>query len=531
MRIFKTLLILCLFIFSNCSELDINSNKINSFNEFKNFVWIFEINNKKYKLLAVNYNDYTIFGDKENRFVIFDGWKITEISGFDEKNTNIKLSETEKNKFEIFQDNKIKNAFKCEKWVKSTSKDSINWSQNCVSKNNSFNTISLDMDGKIIRIIQTLTHNDKKWVLYPQYRMSILNIDTIFKNSLLGFTLSLLLSFFIFFTFNFHGKLTGDNYIGPQKIHEASTPRVGGVIFLICTFFHVFLTSSYDYLSERFLLIIVAILPVFCSGIAEDISKSIKPIWRLAASFLTAFLLIELLNIQIINTDIALIDQLLGYYPFTLIFTMLSIVAMTQASNIIDGLNGLSIMTTIFILCVIIFLTHKFNDLNLLYMSLALLSCLLGVLILNFPFGKIFIGDGGAYFIGSLIAVFVIILPHNNDEISPFTSLLIILYPIYETFRSFLRRLLSREGNSMRPDLKHLHSKIYKYLYYKYEMKKIKANYLSSIIVMIFPALCCIWAMIFYNQVKFLVIGCVFFILIFEICNSIIDSLEFSKKM
>ena len=66
-------------------------------------------------------------------------------------------------------------------------------------------------------------------------------------------------------------------------------------------------------------------------------------------TFLSAYLAIEMLDIRIINTDIIYINTLLNFSFFSILFTILSISAMTQAINIIDGLNGLSLGTTIIV--------------------------------------------------------------------------------------------------------------------------------------------------------------------------------------
>ena len=84
--------------------------------------------------------------------------------------------------------------------------------------------------------------------------------------------------------------------------------------------------------------------------------------------------------------------------------------------NIIDGLNGLSLGTAALIVISIAIIADItgtkiifdfFND---------FLAAMLGVFILNFPFGLIFIGDGGAYLIGGLISMLVIMLPTENPK-------------------------------------------------------------------------------------------------------------------
>jgi UDP-N-acetylmuramyl pentapeptide phosphotransferase/UDP-N-acetylglucosamine-1-phosphate transferase len=78
---------------------------------------------------------------------------------------------------------------------------------------------------------------------------------------------------------------------------------------------------------------------------------------------------------------------------------------------------------------------------------------------MNFPFGKIFMGDGGAYLIGFCLAWVAILLPIRNPSISPWCSLMACLYPVLEVFFSIARRL-SRNLHPGHPDRLHLHSLI-----------------------------------------------------------------------
>ena len=78
------------------------------------------------------------------------------------------------------------------------------------------------------------------------------------------------------------------------------------------------------------------------------------------------------------------------------------------------------------------------------FLSICLVASLFGVFLFNFPFGKIFVGDGGAYFIGAVIAAMAVLLPERNNSVSPYASAIIVIYPFYELMRSFLRRLVER---------------------------------------------------------------------------------------
>jgi UDP-N-acetylmuramyl pentapeptide phosphotransferase/UDP-N-acetylglucosamine-1-phosphate transferase len=73
-----------------------------------------------------------------------------------------------------------------------------------------------------------------------------------------------------------------------------------------------------------------------------------------------------------------------------------------------------------------------------------LASSVLGFMLLNYLFGKIFLGDAGTYFVGFLVPWTALLLPMCNEEISPWASLLVCAYPIVEVLYSIVRRMKAR---------------------------------------------------------------------------------------
>ena len=84
-------------------------------------------------------------------------------------------------------------------------------------------------------------------------------------------------------------------------------------------------------------------------------------------------------------------------------------------------------------------------------------GAMLGFLLINWPFGKLFLGDGGAYFVGFALAWIAVLLLARHPEVSAWAPLLICGYPILEVLFSIVRR--RRRGLSPGdPDRLHLHS-------------------------------------------------------------------------
>jgi UDP-N-acetylmuramyl pentapeptide phosphotransferase/UDP-N-acetylglucosamine-1-phosphate transferase len=86
----------------------------------------------------------------------------------------------------------------------------------------------------------------------------------------------------------------------------------------------------------------------------------------------------------------------------------------------------------------------------------------LGFFIWNFPAGLVFLGDGGAYFLGFYLAELAILLLHRNPGVSPMFPLLLCIYPVFETLFSIYRRRVLRGRPVGMPDGVHLHSLIYR---------------------------------------------------------------------
>jgi UDP-N-acetylmuramyl pentapeptide phosphotransferase/UDP-N-acetylglucosamine-1-phosphate transferase len=84
-----------------------------------------------------------------------------------------------------------------------------------------------------------------------------------------------------------------------------------------------------------------------------------------------------------------------------------------------------------------------------------------GFLIVNFPGGRIFLGDGGAYLVGLVLAVLSVLIVQRNSEVSPWFPLVLLAFPIWETIFSMYRRVL-RGHSPGHADALHLHTLVYR---------------------------------------------------------------------
>ncbi|MDY0273586.1 MAG: glycosyl transferase, partial [Advenella sp.] len=107
---------------------------------------------------------------------------------------------------------------------------------------------------------------------------------------------------------------------------------------------------------------------------------------------------------------------------------------------------------------------YQVNDLAIFAIALAMASSIVGFFVWNFPFGRVFLGDGGAYFIGFMLAELAVLLVIRNPSVSPFYALAVLFYPVFETLFSIWRRRFKRGVPVDQPDALHLHQLIFRRL-------------------------------------------------------------------
>ena len=141
---------------------------------------------------------------------------------------------------------------------------------------------------------------------------------------------------------------------------------------------------------------------------------------------------------------------------------MFTVVGIANSNNIVDVFNGLASMCVIIMLPALAYVAAQVGDPTISVPALAGIRAVLGFFIWNFPVGLIFLGDGGAYFLGFLVAELFILLLVRNSEVAPLFPLLVCIYSVFETLSSIYRRRFIRAVPPSMPDGIHLHSLIYR---------------------------------------------------------------------
>lgn len=250
---------------------------------------------------------------------------------------------------------------------------------------------------------------------------------------------------------------------GPQKFHVRPVPRVGGVGIVSGIAVSALFLAWADAASFQVLgLLLLCAIPAFGAGLIEDLTKRISPAQRLSATAVSASIAFWSLSAQIRRSDIPGLDDVLVFGAVSLLVTLVAVAGIANSVNIIDGFNGLASMCAMIMMAALAYVAYQTGDQVIGVLALAGLGAVLGFFIWNFPGGLIFLGDGGAYFLGFYVAELSILLLVRNPEVSPLFPLLVCVYPVFETLFSMYRRRYLRAVPASMPDGIHLHSLIYR---------------------------------------------------------------------
>ena len=253
---------------------------------------------------------------------------------------------------------------------------------------------------------------------------------------------------------------------GVQKFHAGAVPRVGGLaIALGLGALAGWVAYSRSGPATEFALVLLCAAPALVAGLLEDVTKQVGIKTRLLATALCGVLAFFLLGARLGEVQLPGIDWLMTFTGFSLLFTALAVAGVANAVNIIDGYNGLASVVAMISLLSLAYVGLQVGDNLVVSVALGGVGALLGFFVWNWPRGLIFLGDGGAYFIGTLIAVlsFILVARHRG-VVSPWYPFLLFIYPVFETLFSIWRKRVVRGASPGVPDGLHLHMLIFRRL-------------------------------------------------------------------
>lgn len=245
-----------------------------------------------------------------------------------------------------------------------------------------------------------------------------------------------------------------DDSQAPQRSHITSTSRLGGIAILASVTTIVFVQPEQS--GIWFKTLCISLIPVAVAGLAEDLGLGVRPKWRLLAAALSSVLAIGGLGVWIPRVDIVGLDFLMDSKIIAFSFTVIATAGVCHAFNLIDGLNGLAGGFAVSALVGLSIIAGHAEASSPADIGLLLVAGICGFLLLNFPLGKIFLGDAGAYALGHLVVWYAIYLVWIMDDLTAWSIGLILFWPIMDTLYSMYRRRTSGKPIDQ-PDRLHFH--------------------------------------------------------------------------
>lgn len=311
----------------------------------------------------------------------------------------------------------------------------------------------------------------------------------------------------------------------PQRSHKGCIPRIGGVAMAIGMGVSVSLaffasTKGGDagnlQLQVWCLLWGLCMVPAVLGGLIDDLTQRMTVRWRFILTFATGVLAAVLLGARVPHIDIPIFDSAFQAWPWLgIALAVVAIAGLPHAINIIDGYNGLAGIVSIILSLALAHVSIQVNDRALAFLFLMNAAASAGFIVWNYPWGKIFAGDSGAYLWGSVIAIGSILLVQRHEAVSPWFPLLLLIYPVWETIFSMYRKWV-RGVSPGTADALHFHQLIFRRVVHRYigdgDAREVLArNNLTAPYLWVYTVITVLPAIVFWRNTFALILFSLFF--------------------
>lgn len=238
-----------------------------------------------------------------------------------------------------------------------------------------------------------------------------------------------------------------------RKVHTKTMPRLGGVAIYIG--FVLTVLSTQD-LNREILGLLIGCTVILLVGILDDI-YGLSPKLKFLGQFIAALVLIAFGYKVRFVTHPWEAGTIIDLEYLAIPFTILWIIGVTNAVNLIDGLDGLAAGTSAIAAITMALVGFTSGQAVAASLALILAASILGFLRYNFHPAQIFMGDCGSLFLGYALGALAISgLTKGATVISLFIPVVILGIPIMDTLFAIVRRF-SNGRPIFQPDKKHLH--------------------------------------------------------------------------
>lgn len=240
----------------------------------------------------------------------------------------------------------------------------------------------------------------------------------------------------------------------PRKVHSRTMPRLGGLGLFAAFMAGMLLAPDLAY---PFRGIIYGGIIIFTVGILDDIYKLsawLKLMGQIAAAAAAVYCGI---TVSFVTNPF---DGLLNLGILGIPVTLLWIIGVTNAINLIDGLDGLAGGVSLIAAATLGAIALIKGNMPVFYASFLLVGAISGFLPYNFHPARTFMGDGGSNFLGFVLSCLAVTgTAKGATAISLFLPIVILGIPIFDTFFAIIRRM-NRGVPIFKPDKDHLHHRL-----------------------------------------------------------------------
>lgn len=245
-----------------------------------------------------------------------------------------------------------------------------------------------------------------------------------------------------------------------RRVNIKPMPTMGGLAIFLAFNFSTFVLLREQFPTHELFSVFLAECIIILTGIIDDI-RELSPKAKLAGIFAASLVIYFLAGIRMNEVTLPIVGSFeLGWWSLPI--TIIWIIAITNAVNLIDGLDGLATGVSIIALFTMGIMAYFFLNLTNVYVAIwifVLVAALVGFLPHNFHPASIFLGDTGSLFIGFMMAVFSLKGLKNVTFVTLLMPVVIMGVPITDTVYAILRRLLNKKP-IMQADKHHLHHRL-----------------------------------------------------------------------
>lgn len=250
-----------------------------------------------------------------------------------------------------------------------------------------------------------------------------------------------------------------------RRVHKVATPRVGGMAIvagMIASVLVYYLITLFtdNTVDKRFFGYILGGIIIVGMGFVDDM-KNLRPLYKFLFQLL-AGMVIYVFGISIVGVKIPFIyPEMIDFGIWSFPITLLWVLGITNAVNLIDGLDGLAAgISAIASVSLLMIFAINGAPMEAIIIAIALVGSTLGFLPYNFNPAKTFMGDTGSNFLGYTLATISIMgMAKGYTVLAIVAPLIVVGVPVFDMVFAVIRRLAHHQKITT-PDKGHIHHRL-----------------------------------------------------------------------